>query len=145
KTYDVGSVVQWKLAHEIAKAREAGAKDGRAGAGDDDNADNRWKEVRARIWELTLAERIGKVVRLDQVETEWARFLGMLNTRLQGMPQRLSKKLEGMDAREIAAEIESALQAVVGGIREHYEGAGEDGDLRSGEWRGRETGHNEEA
>ena len=105
--YNLPDVIAWKIAE--AQAAVSAKPSTKAEA----DAIKRKREAEAGLKEAELGERLGLLVRADDVIHHWERVLATFRQQLEGIGATLSKRLEHKTAKEINAILEQKVQDII--------------------------------
>ncbi|WP_419953951.1 hypothetical protein [Methylobacterium sp.] len=115
---DLGEVVEWRIATEVAAARKASARPARmAGDHDEDEdvASDLLKDPEKRMKVARLAVQLlsdqKRIVLTDDVEALFERAMGLIRQAVMAMPNRLIRFVPGLgvaETREFHTKVSSA-------------------------------------
>jgi len=117
-TIDLRRFIPWMIEYRVSQAVEDA--ESHAPSTSKSKADERWKQARAELKEIEVAERRKQFLRADDVNAHWIRCLTTLSQSLQSVPTGIAPRLIGKDIVGISAELERVLCAAVESVREMY-------------------------
>jgi phage terminase Nu1 subunit (DNA packaging protein) len=107
KSYNLRDVVQWR--------RDQDTMGGESNGGSDEL--EKWRAARRAMAELDLAKRQGELAEVVQVDAEISRMVVTFKQALLALPSALAPRLEGMEAREIAALLDIEVRRILSDLK----------------------------